>query len=374
MKECVNRAKALSKNNLSWVLSTAFSCPSSPSVMVRIPRLNFLLFLLLPLLFTARDEMKAQGLNFFRLQEANDIFSAENDDRYFTQGLKFEIMGTAFGKIYKAIGIRALFVKINSDSAHRDHYSLGFTQDFYTPADANADTVIVGDRPFAGTMYTTFRNVSVSQAKMQRIISELSIGVLGQAALGKQMQRGVHSLIDNQSEIKGWDYQLHNDLYLNYMLHIEDAIFSSKFLEANSIYEFNIGTVYDDFGIGGRLRFGHFKNFFDPYLGLHTRQGAYSTMGKMLKGTSQIYFFFNPIMRLVLYNALLQGGIFNNILGTEEYRMQEEHLSRFVVDGNYGIGIIIGRVRLELTEYFKSREFDGGYNHRYGTLNVTYSW
>lgn len=337
-------------------------------------RLTFLFFTLISLSAVTCQEAKAQDLNFFRLQEANDIFSSSNDDRYFTQGLKFEIMGTTFGKVYKAIGIKALFVKIGSDTLHKDHYSLLFTQDFYTPSDANADTIIMGDRPFAGTMFATFRNVSVSQAKMQRIISELSIGVLGQAALGKQMQRGVHSLIDNESEIKGWDYQLHNDLYLNYMLHLENSIFSSKFLEANSIYEFNIGTVYDDFGIGGRLRFGHFKNFFHPNLGLTTRQDRYSTWGKLFKGTSQIYVFFNPIMRLVLYNALLQGGIINNIIGTEEYRMQEEHLSRFVVDGNYGIGIIVGRVRLEMTEYFKSREFDGGYNHRYGTLNLTYSW
>lgn len=326
------------------------------------------------LLLLVAQNTHGQGLNFFRLQESNDIFSSKNNDRYFTQGLKFEIMGTTFGKVYKAIGLRALFVKINSDSAHKDHYSILFTQEFYTPSDKDADTVIVGDRPFAGTMYATFRNVSVSQSKSQRIVSELSIGVLGQAALGKQMQRGVHSLIENNSEIKGWDYQLHNDLYLNYMLHIEDAVFSSKFLEANSIYEFNIGTIYDDFGMGGRLRVGFFKNYFDSNLGLASRKDRYSSMGKMLKGTSQVYGFFNPIMRLVLYNALLQGGMVNNILGTQEYKMSDDEISRFVVDGNYGMGFIVGRFRLEFTEYFRSREFEGGYNHRYGTVTVTYSW
>ncbi len=328
-------------------------------------------------IFFFLPEIHAQGVNFFRIEESNDIFSDVNDDRYFTQGIKFEVMGTNIGKLYKEIGLRTFFVKIGEDTLHKDHYSILFTQDFYTPSDKDADTVILNDRPFAGTMYVTFRNTSVSLAKRQRIMSEISLGVLGPAALGRQMQDGVHTVLsryNSDTDIKGWDYQLHNDLYFNYWLHLENAVFSSKFLEANSIYEFNLGTIYDDFGIGGRMRVGIFKSFFDTNLGLTTRQDKFETVGKMLKTTTQLYVFFNPIGKMVLYNALLQGGVINNLIGTEEHRMPADQISRFVVVGNYGLGFIMGRFKLELVEYFRSKEFDTGYNHNYGNIEVTYSW
>jgi hypothetical protein len=213
--------------------------------------------------------------------------------------------------------------------------------------------------------------------KRQRVISEISLGVLGPAALAKQMQNGVHTILSKytqETDVKGWNYQLHNDLYFNYFLHLENAVFSSKFLEANSIYQFNLGTIFDDFGIGGRMRVGLFKNFFDNNLGLTSRQDHFKTVGQMLKTTTQLYVFFNPVVKMVLYNALLQGGAINNVVGTEEYRLSEDIISRFVVDGNYGLGCIIGRFRLELIEYFVSKEFEGGYNHSYGNITLTYSW
>lgn len=327
--------------------------------------------------FTLSKGLSAQGLNFVRFQESNDIFSGENKDRYFTQGLKCEVMSTGIGKLYQKIGLNTFFVKIKEDTSHKDHYSIVFTQDFYTPSNKNADTIVLGDRPFAGTMFLTFRNTSVSLSKRQRIISEIALGVLGSAALGKEMQNGVHTLLskyNSNNNVNGWDYQLNNDFYFNYLLHLENAVFSSKFLEANSIYEFNLGTIYDDFGIGGRMRMGLFKNFFNENLGYATRQDKFKTIGKMLRGTSQCYVFFNPVAKMVLYNALLQGGIYNNVMSREQYRLSEDDISRFVVDGNYGLGMLVGRFKLEFIEYFRSKEFEQGSNHGWGNVVVTYSW
>jgi lipid A 3-O-deacylase len=321
--------------------------------------------------------LKAQGVNFVRLQESNDLIAPDNGDRYFTQGLKLEMMATGFKSLFRKVGLRPFLVKIQDDSSHKDHYSLSFNQSFYTPANTLADTIIPNDRPFAGTLYVAFRNYSVSAAKRLTVISQLSIGILGPMAAGKEMQNGVHSLLygtDPKNAIKGWDFQLHNDIYLNYFLHLENAIFSSQFLEANSIYEFNLGTMADDFGIGGRMRMGLFKNFFDPNLGFNTRQEKEMPMKKYLNKTSQLFLFFNPVAKMVLYNALLQGGLYNNIVGTKEHRLSENEISRFVVQGNYGLGVIVGRIKLELIQFFTSREFDAGYSHSYGDVSLSYSW
>jgi lipid A 3-O-deacylase len=318
----------------------------------------------------------AQGLSFFRIQESNDIVAGNNQDRYFTQGLKFELMSTKIGEIYQKSGIMSILPKLKHDSTSLNHASISFTQDFYTPDDKKADTVIVSDRPYAGAMYITFRNVSVGQNSKQRLTSDLDIGVLGPWALGKEMQNGVHLLFadkNGDTDIQGWNYQLNNDLYLNYTLKYERQLVWTKYMEMSSVYQFNVGTIYDDFGIGARLRLGIYKSHYDKYLGFINKKDRNRTVKSFFKGI-QVYGFFNPVAKFVLYNALLQGGVINNINQTPEHRLSENRISRIIVDGNYGITIVTGRFSIQFIQYFKSREFDSGFNHRYGNILLTYSW
>jgi lipid A 3-O-deacylase len=313
-------------------------------------------------------------LNFVRIQESNDIFSADNNDRYFTQGLKLEVMSNALSRIYKQTWLDHVMVIPKTDTTFTNHASLSFTQEFYTPADKTADTILRGDRPFAGVMFLSFRNISVSPEDSYRITTDLSLGVLGPASLSREMQNGIHTLFSEHNadtNILGWNYQLRNDLYLNYLLRYEKIMINTKFLQTSYIYQFDLGTIHDDFGFGGRVQFGVFDNYFDGNLGYITRKDKGSF--KLFKQV-QCYLFFNPVVKLVLWNSLLQGGIIGNFQGTEPYTMSENDISRLVVDGSYGATLVLGRFNLQLIQYFKSREFDKGYNHRYGNISLTYSW
>lgn len=51
----------------------------------------------------------SQKLNFVKVHESNDIFSADNYDRYFTQGLKVEVMSNTLSRIYKKNIFRSYF-------------------------------------------------------------------------------------------------------------------------------------------------------------------------------------------------------------------------------------------------------------------------
>lgn len=338
--------------------------------------LNLIGCLILSLFFASFSNINAQTIGFFRIEEANDIVSPENQDRYFTQGLKFELATKKMDGFLNKILVGKLLPHLIGDSMNTNVHSISFTQNFFTPADKTADTVLVNDRPFAGTMFLTFRNYATAPTLNQRLISEFSIGILGPYAFGKQMQNGVHTLFKNQNadtNILGWNYQLNNDIYLNYKLHYERKLFYSKNLEANSVYQFNIGTIYNDFGIGGRVRIGFFKSYFDPHLGLLNRKNKNVSFRSFMKNI-QVFGFYNPVVKLVLYNSLLQGGVINNQIGTIEHRLNEKDVTRLVVDGSYGLTMIAGRFALTLTEYFRSQEFKFGYNHRYGTIMLTYSW
>jgi hypothetical protein len=315
-------------------------------------------------------------LGFFKIEESNDIFSADNQDRYFTQGLKLELTSPKVGRFYNRIWINRLLPKLIQDTANYNHYSLSFTQDFYTPSDKTSDTIVPDDRPFAGAIYLTFRNYSISSDLKQRLTSELSIGAIGPVAQAQQMQNGVHKMFANHNadtNIKGWNYQLNNDLYLNYKLSFEQRIFFSSLMEANSIYQFNVGTAFTDFGIGGRVRLGKFKSFFDKNMGLLNHAERNTTFPQFLKGI-QVYFFYAPVVKMVLYNAMLQGGVVNKLNNTVEHRIQSDAVSRLVVAGSYGMAMVFGRFNIILTEYFNSKEFETGSVFSYGTVILTYSW
>ena len=322
----------------------------------------------------AVSALKAQKLNFVKVHESNDILTADNYDRYFTQGLKVEVMSNTLSRVYKHTFLDHVLIKPKSDTSFYNHASLSFIQEFYTPSDKTADTIIHGDRPFAGVMYLSFRNISVDAEEHYRITTELNIGVLGSWAMGREMQNGVHTLFSKHNadtNILGWNYQLHNDLYLNYLLKYERIMINTKLLQTSYIYQFNLGTIYDDFGFGARVQCGIFSSYFDKNLGYVTRtdKGHF----KLFKHV-QSYLFFNPVVKLVLWNSLLQGGVIQNYRGNQPYTMSENDISRLVVDGSYGITFVVDRFTLQFIQYFKSREFDKGYNHRYGNITLAYSW
>lgn len=316
----------------------------------------------------------SQKLNFIKVQESNDIFSADNNDRYFTQGLKLEVMSNALSRIYSKLLVDRLLIKPNTDTAFANHASISFIQEFYTPSDKKADTILTGDRPFAGVMYISLKNISVSATENYRITSDLSVGVLGPAALGREMQNGVHTLFSKHNadtNILGWNYQIRNDIYLNYLLRYEKMMINSRILQTSYIYQFDLGTIYNDFGFGARAQFGIFNSYFDKNLGYITRsdKGSFQLFKHV-----QAYLFFNPVVKLILWNSLLQGGIIGNMKGEQPYTISENDISRLVVDGSYGINFVVGRFSVQLIQYFKSKEFDKGYNHRYGNIAVLYSW
>lgn len=313
-------------------------------------------------------------LNFVRIHESNDIFSADNNDRYFTQGLKMEVMSNTLSRLYKRSFIDKIIIQPVADTAFANHASLSFLQEFYTPSDKTVDTIIKNDRPFAGVMYLSWRNIFVNMADQYRITTDFSIGVLGPSALGKEMQDGVHLLFSKHNadtNILGWNYQLRNDLYLNYLLKYEKVMIDTKILQTSYIYQFDLGTIYNDFGFGAHAQVGLFTSYFDQNLGYVSRKDKGSF--RLFKHV-QAYLFFNPVVKLVLWNSLLQGGVIGNMQGTEPHTLSENDISRLVVDGSYGATFVLGRFNVQLIQYFKSKEFEKGYNHRYGNIAITYSW
>ncbi len=82
----------------------------------------------------------------------------------------------------------------------------------FTPTDLDASEVIAGDLPYSALLYGTATVGSQGPDALNALT--LSLGVVGPAALGEEIQSGIHELIGSRDP-KGWDNQLENEPLVN---------------------------------------------------------------------------------------------------------------------------------------------------------------
>ena len=135
---------------------------------------------------------------------------------------------------------------------------------------------------------------------------------MGPAALGFHAQDIIHRITPSRPP-KGWDYQVHNDVILNY-----------DFMVDKEIYR-------DDISILG------------------------------VKGTG----------RFVIYDATLQGGLFNK---TSPYVIPSASVRRLVGDINMFLVFEIRGHQLGLNQHLISSRFNESEWHGWLGINYTYWW
>jgi hypothetical protein len=295
-----------------------------------------------------KDSIPQKVENYFRYNYDNDFFSAT--DRYYTQGIRFELILNAF----KHNPVSALLPRLNKNT--KNYYGIAFERDGFTPRSIRHDSVYYGERPYAGTTFLSSFRYSVDTLKKQRLFSQLDLGIIGPASLGKEEQQYIHRKLKNIQPL-GWQHQVANDIVVNYTLQYEKGIFMRKGIELIGMAEVRAGTLYDDASIGGTLRVGRMQPYFNN-LGL----------SKVGNKRFQWYLFARGRVKAVGYNATMQGGVFNK---SSEYTLRDSEITRIVGLGYVGVVIAYKRVSLEYTKAYISREFVTGLEHGWGHCNVS---
>jgi hypothetical protein len=147
----------------------------------------------------------------------NDKYFA-GTDRHYTNGFRLSFLGdTKINESPDLVQKIAEYVPtLNSQTAREQTYKVGVSlgQNIYTPADTEASAPITNDRPYAAWLYAalTFQAQS-DDAKLLRVV-EIAVGMVGPAALGREIQNGFHSII-GVDHANGWSNQLHNEPGIN---------------------------------------------------------------------------------------------------------------------------------------------------------------
>ena len=286
--------------------------------------------------------------NYFRFNYENDFFSAT--DRYYTQGITAVLIHPAIKHSPFSRGL------IKLKSATTNYYGLQAQQDCFTPKSIRIDTIMFGERPYAGTFYISHSLNSINKKKKLLLQTQLDIGVIGGCAKCEDEQKAIHKALDNIAPLS-WEYQLANDFIINYRAKLEKGFVSKKYFELMAYANLRAGTLYTDVGTGINLRFG----FFDPY---------FNNLGLSKDPSSRKFKTYGVIKanaKLVGYNSTLQGGIFSEDI----YVIDANNLARFVFDGTAAITLAYKTFSLTYSRTYITPEYHTGVDHSWGGINLT---
>lgn len=151
----------------------------------------------------ARQERPKQ--QFVTLTTENDLYGA-GTDRNYTNGLRLGWLDTSkkppkFTKFFRE---HLPFFSVNETTAV--YYSLG--HNLYTPRDISTPVPNPKDHPYAAFLYGSVGMTTAVENHLDSM--ELTLGVVGPAALGEDIQKFVHRIV-NSPQPHGWDYQLKNE-------------------------------------------------------------------------------------------------------------------------------------------------------------------
>lgn len=280
--------------------------------------------------------------SFVRIHYDNDLFQGQ--DRYYSQGIRVEVVNTVFRK--NLIG--KILISLPNQNSRK--YGISAEIAAFTPTSILSDSILYNDRPYAAIMALNFFQMSYSEELKMKLTSDVQIGLIGPAALGKEIQTGIHR-VTNNSLPKGWQYQIQNDLILNYSVRLEKQIASYHSLFAlNGNGEVNLGTYQTNVSVGMDLSFGHKNNLFER------KQNKF-----------QYYIYAQSKLKAVGYDASLMGGLLNR---SNDYTIPYSKINKLVAEQHVGIVFQFPHLYFGADFGFITPEFSGGKSHVWGGLRV----
>lgn len=296
----------------------------------------------------------------YTLQGENaSISTAKLTDRYYVNGIRVGFTsGTGAAPAFAEELARTLY------GAGQTRYSLGVSQQLYTPRDNQVRVPSSGDRPYAATLLA---HVSLQQDSADaRSTVGLDIGVLGPSALGQPLQNGFHDLI-GQNHIAGWRTQLKDEPVFEFLSSRawRFPLGSVGPFETDSLVDLSAGVgnlkVYAEGG--GQVRIG--EGLGSDFGVARLRPGP--SGGDTFRATVPIayYAFAGVSGQAIAHNELLDGQTFR--------RSQSVRSEPFLGEFQAGLGVIYHGARVTYTQVVQSNEFrhQKGGPHQFGSLALS---
>jgi hypothetical protein len=284
----------------------------------------------------------AEGWQFDFILENDAIFiESINHDRYYTNGVQ---------------------MKLKSPELYE--FTLG--QLFFTPDNQKTTLLQAQDRPYAGWLFVSAAKNTLHDSFMRHM--QLTVGVIGESALGEQMQNGYHSISGNNRS-NGWDNQLPNEPAV--MLSASQVWALNQDASSNN-FSWNLlpyagahlGSPYTAAEIGAELRLGYRMPKDYTISGISFISGvtaATNTNHEHFYG----YLFAGVDSSAMLWNTFLDGSVFRDSHSIDNKPVVTKLTAGFVFN--------IRRAKITYTQVYQTKEFYGQLkNHIYGSVQIGY--
>jgi lipid A 3-O-deacylase len=316
-----------------------------------------------------------------KISTENDFLGVGNNDENYTGGALLDFTTPEFKKICQP------FFKFKDTTAvNKQHFAFGGTA--YTPQDLNEENPIFDDRPYASLVFLNIGKISTSLQKNSLIQSDLIIGLMGGPGPGsvQTILHKNHFLGSTRPIPNGWQNQIGNGGAFIFNYNTKVQILLSKNDPQINTSNFKFCSIY---GVG-KLDVGNFMinlqggfrfDLFNINYGLYDYNPViYPTIlfpekfndddkEKIKKKNFKFNVFCEPNLRLVGYNATLEGLMFND---SSIHKLKNSDINGVLFELKTGVNFVFfNHFTLNYTFNGRSKEYSGGKPfHTWGTISI----
>lgn len=305
----------------------------------------------------ARHIRNTDEKNYLSLSYENDLIG-DGKDRYYTSGVRMTYFNveTDVPPVIDDMADAVPGFDLNETTS--TFFTLG--QNLYSPSRIDQRDPGEDDRPYAGWLYGSVGLATLTADHVDEL--ELTLGVVGPAALGEQTQKFIHSHVTDSPTPKGWSHQLDNEpgVVLSWQRRWPRGFNGDWSVDLGNNFRINaepnvnvsLGNVYTYGGAGMMFTFGPYQN---------TLQDTPPRVKPAMSGTGYFsvpdqdwswYLFTGFDGRAVARNIFLDGNSFDD----DGPDVDKKPL---VGDAVAGIAFTLYDYRLSYTANYRTKEFDG---------------
>ncbi len=227
----------------------------------------------------------------------NDLYTSLENDQYYTNGLEL---------YYRYLS------NYKSENVAKRIYEFRVGQYIYNAQSSKPKDINFHDRPFAGYLFaeaglnTFYSNENVLKAGVQ-------LGVVGPESMARQVQEGMHNLF-GYHKVRGWEYQITTIPAAQANVFYSHKVLRNTFSEKTDFQvtaEVNAGTIWTGATVGITSRVS-LSGLLLPMYESSLHGAALDNDPEKYKGRRELYLYFTPMLNYQLYDATIQGSLFND--------------------------------------------------------------
>ena len=309
------------------------------------------------------------------LEENDSLYT--DDDRHYSQGLRLSDLtpdiapGSNANRPFDLVGgVLPIFSQDKSDKASPRRMALFLGHSIFTPENKTLKPPDLSDRPYGAWLYMGGSLLQESHGNMLENL-EISLGVVGPAALGKLVQNDFHQFV-GVTPSRGWSKEIHNEpgLVVTYERLWRISLLGDADIGLDVVPQLGatVGNIFTYGSAGALLRFG--KNLQVDYGGARIRPALSGTdyfNASRLDGKLGYSIYAGFQGRAVAQNIFLDGSAFHQDPSVDKKPL--------VADFQAGVSVFWSDdLQLNFSAVRRTREFQGQNSpDNIGTASISFS-